>query len=41
MTVVGPEGDARVSRLERTTYEGLKTSYWRWHGDMTDIVDQR
>jgi hypothetical protein len=24
-----------------TTYEGLKTSCRRWHGDMTDIVDQQ
>ena len=26
---------------EETTYEGLKTSCRRWHGDMTDIVDQQ
>ena len=25
----------------KTTYEGLKTSCRRWHGDMPDIVDQR
>jgi hypothetical protein len=24
-----------------TTYEGLKTSCRRWHGDMTDIVDEQ
>jgi hypothetical protein len=31
-----------VPRLSRkTTYEGLKTSYQAWHGDMTDIDDQR
>jgi hypothetical protein len=26
---------------KETTYEGLKTSYQAWHGDMTDIDDQR
>ena len=26
---------------KQTTYEGLKTSCRRWHGDMTDIADQR
>ena len=26
---------------KQTTYEGLKTSCRRWHGDMTDIVEQR
>ena len=32
------KGDA-VSN--QTTYESLKTSSRRWHGDMTDIADQR
>ena len=27
--------------LKQTTYEGLKTSCRKWHGDMTDIVDQQ
>ena len=26
---------------KETTYEGLKTSYQAWHGDMTDIAGQR
>ena len=26
---------------KETRYEGLKTSCRRWHGDMTDIADQR
>jgi hypothetical protein len=26
---------------QQTTYEGLKTSCQRWHGDMTDIADQQ
>jgi phosphate transport system protein len=26
---------------KQTTYESLETSCRRWHGDMTDIVDQR
>jgi hypothetical protein len=41
MTVDGPEGDARVSRLDQTTCEGLKTLCRRWHGDMTNITEQR
>jgi len=27
--------------MSRTTYEDLKTSYRRWHGDIKDIADQR
>jgi hypothetical protein len=26
---------------KQTTYEDLKTSSQRWHGDITDIVDQQ
>jgi hypothetical protein len=27
--------------LNETTYETLRTSSRRWHGDMTDIAEQR
>jgi len=40
----GEDGVARMALnavLEYTTYEGLKTSCLGWHGDMTDIADQR
>src|SRR4051812_24947196 len=33
--------DADKSVSNQTTYESLKTAYRRWHGDMTDIADQR
>ena len=32
-------GGHNVSK--QTSYEGLKSSCRRWHGDMTDIADQR
>jgi transcription elongation GreA/GreB family factor len=35
------DGPVLIHCLETSTYEDLKTSCRRWHGDMTDIVDQQ
>ena len=38
---VPPEVGNRDRVSIKTTFENLKTSSRRWHGDMTDIADQR
>jgi hypothetical protein len=40
MTAIGREPLSGLV-VKQTTYEGLKTSCRRWHGDLAVIVDQQ